>query len=274
MSGRHALLGLLALLPACGALVVPMAEGARYAPCLDHTFEVSGGLQLFSEFDTKLRVDSEVLGLGTTIDLEDDLGFNKTSNVARFDMGLALSESSRLDFSIFNLTRGAEHRLERDIQIGDKLFQINWDVHSAIRTTVYKLAYRWVFWRDRRFDLGLSGGLHWIGLAAKVGSDSFAVYDRAAYELPLPVVGLHARYALLDDLRLSLSSEAFYVEIQGITGYLTDTRLDLDWDIGDNLGLGLGLNGFRTSVDAGDQWLHGKFTYEYGGLLLYLRVFF
>ncbi len=242
--------------------------------------EIQVGTALFANFDTVLRLDSPILGVGVPIDFEDDLGFEDRANLFRLDLRYKLGRRHRFDISSFSITRRANLKLEKDIQIGDQIFPINLDVSVALTTNIYKGAYRYLFAMGDGWDVSASLGLHTFGLGLNISE--YATTGRESSEnltLPLPVVGLGGNYAFSESLRLGASAEIFGIKIDTFKGYLVDIRLSLDWDIWDHVGAGIGWNGFVMDLEIKDEilggdLLRGNFVYKYQGLLVYLRIFF
>jgi hypothetical protein len=59
-----------------------------------------------------------------------------------------------------------------------------------------------------------------------------------------------------------------------IEGYLTDTRVTLEWDLLDPLTFGIGWNLFTSSVDLEQSRLELDFDYRYQGVLFYAGLNF
>src|SRR5262245_15547803 len=72
---------------------------------------------------TETRLDSDN-GNGTDLDLEDDLGFEGSTSVARFGAYWWFKPRGRVDVGAFDLSRDASKRIEETINFGDKTFNI------------------------------------------------------------------------------------------------------------------------------------------------------
>lgn len=257
----------------------PIKDGGRYEN-LDRAMEIQIGTEVIGSFDTVLRFDSPLLGRGVPIDFEKDLGFTDKSTVLRLDLKYKLGMRHRLEFSYFDITRRANWKLDKEIQIGDQIFPINIDVTATLDTTIYKGAYRYLFAMGDSWDLSASAGLHTFGLGVGISEDGTT--NKTAKEnltLPLPVIGLGGNLALSRKLRLSTTWELFGIKIDNFKGYLVDARISLDWDIWEKIGAGIGWNGFLMDIELKDNYLGGdlltgNFVYKYQGLLVYFRIFF
>ena len=254
------------------------AWSSRYKN-LDRSMEIQAGTAIFASFNTVLRIDSPTFGIGTSISLEDDLGFTDTAEVFRLDLKYRLGLRHRFEFSNFSITRRANWKLDKEITIGGVTYPINIDISAALTTDIYKGAYRYLFAMGDSWDVSASIGLHTMGLGFGISEDATTGRQTSeSFTLPLPVVGLGGSLALSEHLKIIAVADIFGIKIKNFSGYLVDVRLSLDWDIWDHVGAGIGWNAFMmdaTMVDkiTGDL-MNGKFTYDYQGVLIYLRVFF
>ena len=107
-------------------------------------------------FDTKARLGSRELGVGTEIDLEDDLGFNKDQNRVRLDGYWRFARKHRLEFAGYFFRSDKERFAEEQIQWGDNVYDLSAGLRSKSSVDVVKLAYKWSFVRNDRWEGGLS----------------------------------------------------------------------------------------------------------------------
>jgi hypothetical protein len=113
-----------AWLQALTALVLISGPAIANAQSADFDrFSVSLGL-FVTDRDSKTRLDGEIPGSGTEIDLENDLGLDKSDSVFRLDSYYRFNEKHRLDFSIFDLSRTASKQIERDIELCMRIVHI------------------------------------------------------------------------------------------------------------------------------------------------------
>lgn len=233
------------------------------------------GAQLIAGVSTVMHVDSPTFGVGTEIDLEDDLGLDDSRLMGRIDINWRMARKHELDFSLFRISRDGSRMLDRDIQIGDVVFPINTQVTSESELTVIKLAYRYAFLHRPRWHVGTSVGAHTMGWNTKVEAGSLARARDFDFFAPLPVLGIFGSYAITPRLYLNASSEFFGLEFEGFDGFLNDTRLNLEHRTFEHLGFGLGLEYFllSASVDGKRGNLTAEMDYDYYGLVGFVRIF-
>lgn len=107
-------------------------------------------------FDTILRVDSETLGTGTEIDLENDTNLDRDKTESRLDGHFRFGRRHRIDYGAVLFRRSAFTTIDRQIQFGDTVFDVNAEVSTEFRNDVLKLAYRYDVLNRPAWDLGLN----------------------------------------------------------------------------------------------------------------------
>jgi hypothetical protein len=248
------------------------ADASEYYPNLYKTFGLSIGGAAYQNFNTNLRVDSDVI-VGASLDLEDTLGVDDRARVVRVDSFWHWNRRHGVDFSFYNIGRSGERVTDRDINYGNIFIPAGTGVKTKFDTTMVKLAYRYNFVSDYRTVIAASAGLHTVAIDASLETTSGAAVDedfKAA--LPMPVVGLHFEYALSRTWKLITSMELLQMDLGSYSGVLNDRRLTIEHNPFKNFGWGLGYNGFSLNARAdGNGSLSAKVEYEFQGLMLFLR---
>jgi hypothetical protein len=244
----------------------------HYAPNLYRRFEFSAGVAAYDKFSTNLQVSGDA-GAGASLDLEDFLGISSSDTIARFDAHYSFNRRHRIDASYYDIRRSGTKGTDEDITVGDVVIPAG-SVDSKFDTQILKLAYRYNFVADERTVIGASFGVHVMGIDFGIQNDSFSVEEQFKVAAPLPLIGLHAGYALSDKWSLLGSVEFLQFDIDEYRGFISDTRLTIQHDTFEWLGWGVGFNGFRVdgSIE-GEQDLKADLEYGYQGLMLYLRFY-
>ena len=90
----------------------------------------------------------------------------------------------------------------------------------------------------------------------------------------MPLVGIHAAYALSPKWRLASHIEFLQLSIGDYSGGIRDTLLTLDHDTFKHFGWGIGYNGFDLNATIqGDHGLQADIGYAYQGLMIYARAY-
>lgn len=218
--------------------------------------------------NTEGRLDSETLGLGTVIDAEDDLGLDSSDTVVRLDAYYRFNRRHRIDFSVFDLSRDATATIDRSIQFGDEIFDINSTIFSEFDLSIYKIAYTYSFLQRDNGYLGVIGGLYVASTDISLIESNTGQFESDGLTAPLPVIGLRGDYQLMPRLLLRSSAELFAVNFDNVDGSLFDIYIGLNYRFHDNFAVGLGYNSVSVDIDADGSDFKGALDWSYDGALL------
>jgi hypothetical protein len=246
-------------------------EAERYSPNLYRQFGLSLGVAAYDNFDTTLRVSGEILG--ASLDLEDFLGVDDSDTIGRIDAHYSFNRRHRIDVSYYDIRRSGSRTIGQDIVIGDETIPAG-TIDTFFNTKIIKLDYRYNFVADYRTVIGASIGAHTMLIDLGVSNEAFAVDSEFDAAAPLPLLGLHAAYALSEKWSLNGSVEFLQFDVDAYRGFINDTRLTIEHDTWEHFGWGIGYNGFTVDGDIDDGRLHADLEYGYQGLMLYLRCYF
>jgi len=247
-------------------------DSEGYYKVLYRRFSLSLGAAAYAKFNTNMQI-SGAAGVGTNLDMEDLLGLDDSSLVARIDAHYAFNRRHWLMASYYDINRDGTKTIPDDIQVGDVTIPAG-SVDSRFDTAIIKLAYRYNFVDDLRTVIGASFGFHVMSLDTAISSNSVDVSESFKVTAPLPLIGLHGAYALGRKWKLAASAEFLQFDVGDYQGLITDTRLTLEHDTFKNFGWGIGFNGFQADAEIQDGDLDGDIEYGYQGLMLYVRMMF
>jgi hypothetical protein len=239
----------------------------------DENFSVSLGLFL-TERDSQTRVDGTIPDSGTPVDLENDLGLDKSDNVFRIDGYYRFNEKHRIDFSVFDLSRSASKEIEKEIDWNDIIYPIDTTVDASLDLAIYKLAYTWSFMRRDSGYLGLTAGLYTADIGTSISAESIGRSSSGGVTAPLPVLGLRGQYDFSERWSLRASAEIFAIEYGDFSGSLYDVFASVDYQITDHVALGAGINVVNINVGVSKPNLDGDLDWRYDGGLLFLKFDF
>ncbi len=273
MAIRQFVGALLTLFVACSAASGTLAAEAGTDALPWKTWEFALGGFLMTH-DATLRVDSNTLGRGTEIDMENDLGFDKNIETFRFDADWRFLPRHRASFSIYRYSRDASRTLNRTIQFGDRVFVIDTTVASEFDMTVYKASYAYSVIQNAKFDLGLSAGLHLMDFKTSIAVTGLGVSESAKLLAPLPVLGLRGTWAITPKFFLKGNLDVFAISIDDISGRFTDALVALEYDAFEHVGVGIGYNRVYMSIEANGDKFNGEVGAGFGAVLVYGKLFF
>ena len=224
-------------------------------------------------FDTNIRLDSDTLGVGTEFNLESDANVDKNKTEARLEGHVRFGRRHRIDYGTVFFRRSATKTLDRQIQFGDVVFNLNADVMTEFKNDVIKLAYRYDIVNRPAWDLGLSFGISAFVIDTSIavigGGGGMASAESEDFIAPIPVLGLHADVRLAKKWYLRTSGEFFDVQVDDQKGSLTDYRAAVDWYPFEHFGFGAGFNRSRLAYeDLGVPAV--DVTYTYSGTTVYV----
>jgi hypothetical protein len=239
---------------------------------IDPKFSVSVGA-FFTDRDSQTRIDGAT-NPGTEVDLEGDLGLEKSDTVFRVDAYWRFAEKHRLDFSTFDLSRSATKLIERDIVWDDTTYPVSAEVDVTADLEIYKAAYTWEFLKRGRSFLGATIGIYVADIGASISAESIGSSESDDLTAPLPVVGLRGEYRFAERWSIRGSAEVFFIEYGDYDGSLYDLFAGVDFSVTDNIAVGVGFNSVQLDVGVSKAGFQGDLNWQYDGALAYLKFDF
>jgi hypothetical protein len=248
----------------------------------EETFTISGGVFLPS-FDTSAQVDTS-LGIGTGVNLEDDLGLTSDETIFWGDASWRFARKHRLTLAYFGFTRDASAVANRELTIGDETFPVGAGLSTEFKLQIVPIAYTYSFMNEDKYEFGASLGVHWYTMELSVlGSASLNNLDAdfsvsADANAPMPLLGLFFDYYFTPKWSAGLHGQFFALDLDDDTfsfsGSVVNLRLNTEYWVFNNLGLGVAVNWFKLDVDLDDSDWKGSVDYEYWGPQIYATIRF
>lgn len=224
--------------------------------------------------DTETRFDSNS-GLGSNINMENDLGLESSMTVARIGGEFWLKRKHKLDFSLFDLSRSATRQIDETIEFGDETFTVNTTVHSTFDFKIAKADYTFAALRRADSYFGLTGGLYVASFKVGMSEATLGTAESEELTAPLPVIGVRGRHRITDRLSVLGYAQWFELEVGDAGGSLRDYLIGGEYRIGRRFDLGLAFNDVSMTVKAEeDNGLRGALQWDYNGWVLYSKVVF
>lgn len=235
------------------------------------TFRLGG---FYSSSDTTLRIDASNGALGTSISLEDDLGFAKSKSLPIVDAVWRINPRHRIELSYFQLGRDAQKTITGEIRFGDRVFPVSTEVSSTFDSDVWRLSYGWSFYREGGNELSLLLGLHTTKFDTRLESSGGAIAEAAERTIPLPVIGLQGAWQFSPEWRLAAWAQVFSLEYDDYDGTLVSGAVSAEYRFNRNWAIGAGwlLNDYNLDVTKGKA--RGSFNYEFSGPMAYVSAAF
>jgi hypothetical protein len=253
------------------ALVVLPAAAADPLYEQGFSFRLGG---FYSSADTTLRIDSSNGDRGTSISLEDDLGYEKDKSLPVLDAIWRINPRHRVELGYLRLARDAQKTISGEIRFGDQVFPVSTEVGSRFDSDVWRLTYGWSFYREGGNELALLVGLHVTEFSTKLESSGGAIAEAAERTIPLPTLGIQGSWALTPSWRINGQVQVFSLEYDDYEGSFTTGSISAEYRINRNYAVGAGylVNDYNLDVTSGQA--RGSFDYAFSGPMLYLTAGF
>jgi hypothetical protein len=165
-------------------------------------------------------------------------------------------------------------QIDKEINWQGTIFPVGATVDSDIEFEVYKLAYTYSIMRRENGYLGLSAGLYIADIGAHLSAEGIAENEGGAVTAPLPVIGLRGEYQFAEKWKFRASGEFFSLSYEEYDGTLTDFYAGVDYQLMENMAIGVGINSVSLDVGIEDDSLNGNLDWRYDGGLVFLKFDF
>jgi len=207
--------------------------------------------------------------IGTDIDFEDDLGFNRTSETFLADFQYSLTRRSRFDLSYTQLNRTATKTLQKDIIFDEDTFHVNNQTAAFFNTGIYRFSYGYSIITNTKFEIGLLFGFHILhanaGLSSVGNSANLALSKDFGFTAPLPDFGIWGGYAFSDRWSVNGEFDYFSIKIGDIKGEIVGAQLGVTFRAYKKLDIIAGYSGFHFNVNVSKPHAYGSLSWGYSG---------
>ena len=171
---------------------------------------------------------------------------------------------------------GSTTLVDRDIQIGDIVFPIQYHIDSKWDFSLIKVSYAYSFINTAKYEFYLGGGLNvrdisvgFRGVGSFLGSSDTRIFDDNG-KLPLPTLTVGMQYNVTDKLSVRFRTESFFIQSSDSSGRWQDTYALVDYRIGGRFGVGGGLNFSNINLETDLRNDHrAQAESSYSAFLLY-----
>lgn len=242
------------------------------SPLEDH-FRFSAGLWS-ANLQTDLRIDADNGAPGTPLSAEDDLGLRKDSAMANVEAQLRMRKRHRVRFNYLAVGRQANAALNRQLLIGDHVYQTTDLVNSDLDIRDFSTSYAYAVLRRERFELAASVALHLLELDAQATVAARNIDEEQAQTGPLPAFGLEATLRISECLHLEARGEYLSKHVEDFHGLLKALRAAVLYRFNRNVAAGAAYNDLHIDVRSDDVGDSGRFRFASDGAELFVRLSF
>lgn len=202
--------------------------------------------------ETTVRMDpgiySEFLGEGTTLNLEEELGFDRTAK--QFRLRGMLGSNSAFEFSYMNIRRTGNAFLERDITFGDTVYHAGAFTNAYFNSKIYGATWKFALFSNDVVTAGLSLGARWLQVEAgiELTAEGVSYKEDKGAEFPVFMPGIHGSVYLTPRLLTRLSLEYLHLHISNFDATSADYRLSVEYYLLKNFGIGAGYSFTKFNI--------------------------
>lgn len=237
------------------------------------TFRIGGFL---TGLDTKVRLDSPTGGEGTTVSLEDDLGFSSSESVPRLRLGLILGKRHEISVGWYKTDRDSQTTVTEEIKWGDETFPIDTDISAFYNTEFLTFGYTYWFYSSEKTSLGVTGGLVKAKLSSGLGisliGQGIQVEEDLSTDIPVPQLGFSANTYL--GKRFVFTGRVGYIafDLDDWDGDVTSAAVGVEHRTWKHFGFGLGYSYTDYDIESLDTKFLGNVQFNVSGFEIYGRV--
>ncbi len=276
----------LALLIIVTIVCATPAEAQRdYEPLLDKfNFRVEAS---WVGMSTEIRLDSEVLGRGTTLNFEDDLDLDASKTVPSLAFEWQIARKHRLGVRWQDISRDSTSQSLEEIKWGDEVIPIDAEVNLGFDVTQFYIDYTYFPWVKERWAAGFGLGLRVLELSATLdwslegGEEQGEGTSDVKGTGPLPYLYFEYRRMFSEHWRFQAGLGWLYVSIEDISGGQWVGRLGIEYLIGDHFSVGGAFNLSTIDVDwdgieteENGTLLNAAISYDINDFSLFVRARF
>jgi len=146
-----------------GCLVPTAGKAGEWINPGEERFYIVGGAFLPS-LDTSVRVDNPNLGIGSEIDLENDLGLDDTQTTFYGSASWRFFPRHRIGVGYFRFKDEVSATAKRDLQIGDEIFQAGASLFTEFKFEIFPIHYSYSFIKREKMEFAGTLGVHWYDI--------------------------------------------------------------------------------------------------------------
>lgn len=243
-----------------GAMFVVLVLGAAgpaeaqrdFEPLFDKfNFKLAGS---WVGLNTEIRLDSEVLGRGTTLSFEDDLGLGSNETIPTLAFEWQIARKHKVGVRWQDITRDSNAQALTEIQWGGEIIPIDAAITLGFDITQLFIDYAYYPWVKDRWAAGFGLGFRTMDIQATLawlaeGEDVVEGSSDVKGTAPLPYLYFEYRRLFSDNWRFTTGLGWLYIKIDDIEGGQWIGRVGIEYLAGKRWGFGAAINIAQASVD-------------------------
>jgi hypothetical protein len=204
---------------------------------------------------TEIRLDSELLGEGTTLNFEDDLDLGPSKTIPTLAFEWQIAKKHKLGVRWQDITRDSTSQALTEIQWGDETIPINADISLGFDVTQAFIDYTYYPWVKDRWAAGFGLGLRWMDIQATLSyrgetdEDEVEGSSDVKGSAPLPYLYFEYRRLFSERWRFITGLGWLYISIDDISGGQWIGKVGIEYLAGKRWAFGAAINVATIDVD-------------------------
>lgn len=202
---------------------------------------------------TTIRLDSKVLGKGTTLSFEDDLGLPNREIVPSLSFEWQFGRRHRLGVRWQDVNRDSTTQVLEEIEWGGEIIPVESNIALGYDIRTLSADYTYYPWVKERWAAGFGLGLRVMDISASLTWEEQTIGDGGGTEAagtgPLPYLYFEYRRMLSENWRFKTGLGWLYVEIEDIEGGQWVIGADIEYLLGRHWSFGAAVNLSTIDVD-------------------------
>ena len=207
----------------------------------------------FVGLKTEIRLDSELLGEGTTLSFEDDLDLDGEKIVPSVAFEWQISRRHKLGVRWQDIDRSSTSQALTEIQWGDEIIPIDARISLGFDIEQYFLDWAYYPWVKEQWAAGFGLGIRVMDVSASLRWEEQTIGDGGETDAtgtgPLPYLYFEYRRMFGEHWRFRTGLGWLYVEIDDIDGGQWVASANIEYLLGRHWGFGGGFNLSTIDVD-------------------------
>ena len=253
------------------------AQEPQRGDYLTNRFSVTVGVFALRP-ETTVRLDALNGRIGTTLNMEDDLGLDRSATAADLTFSARIGERHRIELEQFGIDRTGERSNLRTINVGNDTYEVGLLLESEFDMDVTRLGYAYSFIRDDKKEVGIHAGVHVTDMAMRVTA-ALRPITESTQEIgnttaPLPVVGVQGAYRFLPRWTMRGRGQIFRLAAGDYEGAINHVAIAFEHATFEHVGLGVALDFFEVDLESEDTSFIGAFELKFTGPRLFAHMSF
>jgi hypothetical protein len=262
------------------AAVLALVSASASAQSLDKTWllQVSA---YFPGVDSSVRADAANGNIGTVVDFEQDLGFDRHSTLPAFMLEWRPGDDWVLNAEYYSVGRSSTKSLDREIIVGDTTFPVSGEVSAGFDSDIVRFTVGNRLFQRPNLEIGVAVGLHGTdfqvfveGQGTVSGNPGQFRNEARSVFAPLPTIGAFLNAKPAEKVHVNARFDWLSLSIDDYTGRLINTEVSAAYSVHKNFDVGL----MYRLVDYGlkvkkDDW-NGRVDYKFSGPAVFVQVGF